>query len=275
MRDRAEAPADAARRPPAAALAEDGLVLVVDDDAELTAVVRGYLEEEGLAVTCAATAAEGAASAARRRPDLILLDLMLPDQSGLDLLQSLKRDAATRDIPVVVVSVVKDTVHGLTLGAAEYLVKPVERDDIVSTVRRLLDGASAGEPSVLVVDDEPDTAALIRDTLRTEGFRAVVAHDGHQALAAVRRKRPDLVILDIMMPDMSGFEVLEALGRDPSLNGLPVVVLTARGDEADAKRGLALGARRYMSKPFDVGDLIAEVRKHVGSSAPQGRRATL
>jgi chemosensory pili system protein ChpA (sensor histidine kinase/response regulator) len=78
-----------------------------------------------------------------------------------------------------------------------------------------------------------------------------------------------------MMPDMSGFEVLEALGRDASLAGLPVVVLTARGSEADARHGLSLGARRYMSKPFAVEELIAEVRKHVGSSAPQGRRASL
>ena len=140
----------------------------------------------------------------------------------------------------------------------------------MATVRRLLEGAR--EPSVLVVDDEPDAAEFVRDALRTEGFRAMVARDGRQALELVKRRRPDLVVLDIMMPEMSGFEVLEALRGDRTMAGLPVLVLTARGGKDDAARGLALGARRYMSKPVDVKDLIAEVRRHVaarpGGDAP-------
>jgi len=86
-----------------------------------------------------------------------------------------------------------------------------------------------------------------------------------------RRQRPDLVILDIMMPEMSGFEVLEALGRDKATAAIPVLVLTARGDERDVRRGLELGAKRYMSKPFDLRALIAEVRRHLGTPAPEGQ----
>ncbi|PYQ47929.1 MAG: hypothetical protein DMF78_22515, partial [Acidobacteria bacterium] len=255
--------------------AEEGLVLVVDDDADVVRLVRGYLEDDGLAVLSASTAAEGAALAADRHPDVILLDLLLPDQSGLELLQTLKRDPSTARIPVLVVSIMNDTVKGLTMGAADYLVKPVERGAMVAAVRRLLDGG-AREPVVLVVDDEHDTAELIRDTLRTEGLRTQVAHHGRQALELIARKKPDLVILDIMMPEMSGFEVLEALARDEGTSGIPVLVLTARGDESDARRGLELGARRYMSKPFDVRALIAEVRRHLGPEAPESqRRASL
>jgi DNA-binding response OmpR family regulator len=121
---------------------------------------------------------------------------------------------------------------------------------------------------VLIVDDEPDTVELIRDTLRSEGFRTQTAHNGRQALEVIGRKRPDLVILDIMMPELSGFEVLEALRKETSTASIPVLVLTARGEESDARRGLALGARRYMSKPFDVGALIAEVRRHLGERLP-------
>jgi DNA-binding response OmpR family regulator len=113
---------------------------------------------------------------------------------------------------------------------------------------------------------------MIRDTLRKEGFRALVAHDGRKGLEVIAARRPDLVILDIMMPEMGGFEVLEALRRDPVLARIPVLVLTARGDEAHVQRGLDLGARRYMSKPFDVGDLMAEVRKHIGNPAPRAER---
>jgi signal transduction histidine kinase/DNA-binding response OmpR family regulator len=255
--------------------AEEGLVLVVDDDPAVSRTIRSYLEDEGLAVLSASTGAEGASLAADRHPDLILLDLLLPDQSGLELLQVLKREPATARIPVLVISIMNDAVKGLTMGAADYLVKPVDRAAVVASVRRLLDGQQGHEPTVLVVDDEHDTAELIRDTLRGEGLRTQVAHHGRQALELIARKRPDLVILDIMMPEMTGFEVLEALARDQTTSAIPVLVLTARGDESDARRGLALGAKRYMSKPFDLRALIAEVRRHLGTQAPESRRASL
>jgi signal transduction histidine kinase/DNA-binding response OmpR family regulator len=273
LAERAEAAAAPAGRP--ADRPEEGLVLIVDDDPEVVRSVRSYLEDEGLAVLSASTAAEGASLAADRHPDVILLDLLLPDQSGLELLQVLKRDRATARIPVLVISIMNDAVKGLTMGAADYLVKPVDKPAVVSAVRRLLDGQGAHEPTVLVVDDEHDTAELIRDTLRGEGLRTQVAHHGRQALELIARKRPDLVILDIMMPEMSGFEVLEALARDEKTAAIPVLVLTARGDESDARRGLALGAKRYMSKPFDLRALIAEVRRHLGGPAAEGRRASL
>jgi signal transduction histidine kinase/DNA-binding response OmpR family regulator len=241
----------------------EALVLVVDDDPEMQRLTRSCLEGEGFAVVTARSAQEGAAVAARRRPDLILLDLLLPDRSGLELLQSLKADAATRDIPVLVVSITQDSVQALSLGAAEYLTKPVDGQAIVPMVRRLLDGSLHGA-SVLVVDDEADTADFIRDTLRSEGLRVVVARDGRQALDVLQRRRPDLVLLDIMLPELSGFEVLERIARSPALAGTPVIVLTGRGDVADAKRSLALGARCHLIKPFDVRDLIAEVMKQVG-----------
>jgi signal transduction histidine kinase/DNA-binding response OmpR family regulator len=272
--ERAEPVADRAAAPPAAARREaaESLVLVVDDDPDMVAQIQGSLEEEGLAVISAGTAAEGASLAADRHPDLILLDLLLPDQSGLELLQVLKRQPGTQHIPVMVVSVMNDSLKGLTLGASGYLVKPVQKDELLSTVRRLLEGTSGRRPTVLVVDDERDTAELIRETLRHEGLRPLVAHDGREALEQIARRRPDVVILDIMMPEMSGFEVLEALHRDRNLSRIPVLVLTARGDEEDARRGMALGARRYMSKPFDVGDLVAEVRRHLGPPVPEEER---
>jgi DNA-binding response OmpR family regulator len=127
-----------------------------------------------------------------------------------------------------------------------------------------------------VVDDEPDGAELIRDTLRAEGLRTLVAHHARQAIELIARKRPDLIVLDLMMPDMSGFEVLEALGRDPATATIPVLVLTPRGDGGDAPRGLALGPRRSMNKAFDVQALIAEVRRHLGGREGEGaRRAVL
>jgi DNA-binding response OmpR family regulator len=255
---------------------EEALVLVVDDDTDVLAFTRLCLEREGFAVVTATTAHDGASMAARRRPDVILLDLLLPDRSGLDLLKSLKADPATASIPVLVVSITHDSVKALSLGAAECLSKPVSAETVVGTVRRLLED-NHGEATVLVVDDETDTVDFIRDTLKGEGFRVLVAHDGRQALEALRRRTPDLVLLDLMMPELSGFEVLEALARDPKTSGIPVAVLTARGGDGDQQRGLALGARRYMNKPFDVRDLIAEVQRQVGarSGEEKGGRAAL
>ncbi len=247
-----------------------GLVLVVDDDPEVLKRMRNDLEAERFIVLTAATAAEGAELAARRKPNVILLDLLLPDRSGLDLLRSLKDDAATRDIPVLVVSVANDSPRALSLGAAECLLKPVDRQSIVTRVHRLLNGAAGAQPTILVVDDEPDTVDFLRDTLKAEGFQIVVAYDGREALDVMARRRPDLVLLDVMMPELSGFEVLEAMGRNEATAGIPVVVLTARGDDVDAQRGMALGARRYMSKPFDVRALVAEVRRHVGDGPGGG-----
>ncbi|MBI3932891.1 MAG: response regulator [Acidobacteria bacterium] len=244
-----------------------GVVLVVDDEPDFLRVMRTYLEEEGFSVLTAMTAGEGAEIASRRHPDVILLDLLLPDRSGLDLLRSLKEDPGTRGIPVLVVSIANDSPKALSLGAAECLMKPVDRLSIVSRVKRLLNGSAGREPTVLVVDDETDTVDFIRDTLRTEGFRVLVAYDGRQALDVMARQRPDLILLDIMMPELSGFEVLEAMGRNEATAGIPVVVLTARGDDVDAQKGLALGARKYMSKPFEVRALITEVRRHIGATA--------
>jgi signal transduction histidine kinase/DNA-binding response OmpR family regulator len=251
---------------------EEGLVLVVDDDPEIQRLVRAYLEEEGLAVVSATTAAAARTLALERHPDVILLDLFLPDGNGLDLLPALKADPATHSIPVLVISIMRDAVKALSLGAAEHMAKPLQRDRLVAAVRGFLSGIEAEEPTVLVVDDEPDTAELVRDTLRHEGLHTVVAYDGRQALEVVERKRPDLVILDIMMPELSGFEVLEALGRRTDTAGIPVLILSGRGDDEDVRRALSLGARRYMSKPFAVRELIAEVRRHLGRVRAEGAR---
>jgi DNA-binding response OmpR family regulator/two-component sensor histidine kinase len=265
-------PADAAERP--RDRGEAPLVLVVDDEPEVVRAIRGYLEDEGLAVIAAATAASAARVALERRPDLILLDLMLPDRGVLE--RALSADPAASRIPVLVLSARSETVQGLTQGVSESLVRPFDRRQIVAAVTRLLDGVAEREPVVLVVDDERDAAEPIGETLRAEGFHTLVAHQARQALDIIARKRPDLVILDLMMPDMSGFEVLESLGRDPATATIPALVLTDGGGPPEARRGLALGPRRSMDNPFDAGALVAEVRRHLGRREREGaRRAAL
>ncbi len=248
-------------RPP---LPVEGVVLVVDDDPAFRETMQAQLEAEGFQVLTAATAGEGRELARRRRPDAIVLDVLLPDQDGLDLLRELKQGPETAGIPVLIVSVSESGLRAFTLGAAEWLRKPLDRSEVAATLRRLVNGRGSEEPLVLVADDEPDTADLIRDALRAEGFRVTVARDGQEALEALEQRRPDVMLLDIMMPRLSGFEVLEAVGRSPRLRGLPVVILSARSDDSDRQRGLELGARRILCKPFDVRSLVAEIRQQAG-----------
>jgi signal transduction histidine kinase/CheY-like chemotaxis protein len=272
LAERAEA---AAAAPRTEERTEEGPVLVVADDPEIVRAIRSSLEDEGRAVLVASTGPEAAALAVGRHPDLILLDLFLPAQGGLELLQVLRREPATSLIPVVAIANTSGTLRGTTLGPAAYLSKPFDQSAVAAAVRHLLDGSGGREQTVLVVDDEHDTAELIRDTLRTEGLRTQVAPAGRQAVDLIARKRPDLVVLDLMMPDMTAFEVLEALRRDPDASAVPVLVLTARGNDGEARRELAKGPRRPPGRPFDLRALTAEVRRHLGTQAPESRRASL
>jgi CheY-like chemotaxis protein len=124
--------------------------------------------------------------------------------------------------------------------------------------------------TILIADDDPDVLELVRLSLRRLQHELVLAHDGAEALETVRRVRPALAILDVTMPEMDGFEVLEAIRADPTLKSTRIFILTARARQAEKERGLALGAERYISKPFKPRELRAEVDAALGPSAPSG-----
>ncbi len=248
---------------------ESPCVLIVEDDPVVQRLARAELSAQGFSVLSAFTADDGARLAADESPDLVLLDVVLPDRSGLDLLHALKARPATAGIPVLVLSATDEHTRARSLGAADFLRKPLPPGTLVEHVRRLLEISPGAAGTILVVDDEPDTVDLLRVTLSEEGFRVLSASDGHEALALLEREVPSLILLDMMMPGLSGFDVLEALGRDHEKARIPVVVLSARGDEASMRRGLALGARRYISKPFELRALVAEVRRQLAAGAPE------
>lgn len=240
------------------------LILVVDDDDDVQRFARATLEAHGFGVLSAFTSEEGATLAARQRPDLVLLDLMLPDRSGLDVLQALKSNRETADLPVIVLSATHERTRALALGAADYLRKPIQPEVLMGLVQRVLKGPRADNRlTILVVDDEADTVALLREALSAEGWCVLTAQDGREALASIERQQPDLILLDMLIPGPSGFDVLAILGRSPTTARIPVVVLSARGDDISVRQGLALGARKYLSKPFDMRELLAEVRRQL------------
>ncbi len=252
--DAAPAPdAVAAARPrperPAAALAGDGgdpIVLAIDDDPVALDLIRRALEKEGVRVVTATGGEAGLRLAAELRPAVITLDLLMAEMDGWTVLDRLKAEPALADIPVVVVTILDAQRKALTLGAADFLSKPVDRARLAAVLARHRgDGA---HPEVLVVDDDAAARELLRSALERDGWRVSEAADGKAALERIAGERPALVLLDLMMPEMDGFEFLEALRAAPGREDVPVVVLTAKDLSAADRERLAGSAMRIVQK---------------------------
>ena len=205
------------------------LVLIVEDAEPARELLVHYLESESYDVVCTGSGGEAIEQAVRLSPDAITLDLLLPDGNGFATLNRLKMDPATEHIPIVVVSVLDDERGmGLALGAAEYLTKPVEKEMLLAGLRKHVPMASRGAAKVLVVDDDTETRYLLAEILDTEGYVSLLATSGAEAFDILGRVRPAAILLDLLMPGMDGFELLNRIKEDRSLRSLPVLVLTAK-----------------------------------------------
>jgi signal transduction histidine kinase/CheY-like chemotaxis protein len=242
-------------------------VLVIDDDLELLRVAKASLESGGYTVITATTGAEGTRIAARRLPDVILLDVMLPDRSGLTVLETLKAEPATRHIPVLVVSISGDGIHALSLGAAEWLRKPVQAEPLAATLRRLVGDPRSPTPTALLLDDEQRSIALVSGILHAEGFQTIQADNAWDAIATLDRAKPDVVILDLIRPELQGFELLDALRRSPTTAAVPIIVLATTADD-EASRRMALEGLRRLGRIADLRALVTEVHRRAERRAP-------
>ena len=199
-------------------------ILVVDDEPDIAGLIRRYLERGGYQVLVAHDARTALETARQERPDLMTLDVNLPDFDGFTLLEWLKADPATAQIPVIMLSVLEDAGRGLLMGAVDYLHKPIDESTLLSHVGSIVRGTP--EPQVvLVADDEEDIRSLIAGLLRRAGHQVLEAADGEQALQAARAELP-LPLLDIRMPRLDGLGVLRALRDDEATRNLPVVMMT-------------------------------------------------
>jgi adenylate cyclase len=254
-----------------------GTVLVIDDDAMARDLVARFLEKEGLQVIAAADGASGLAAARERHPDVITLDVMMPGMDGWAVLTALKSDGATAEIPVVMLSVVDEKNLGFALGASEFLTKPIDRDRLARVLQKYGRHGEGGPQRrrVLVVEDDPQARAVLRRAMEGEGWDVMEAAHGREALERVRGPVPDLVLLDLMMPEMNGFEFLEAVRKHESWRAVPVVVITAKDLTDEDRRRLNGGVERVVAKGgLGLEALAAAVRDHVAhrvDSAGVGR----
>jgi DNA-binding response OmpR family regulator len=236
------------------------LIEIVDDDRDILRLLKMYLEDEGFRAVTAENATKGLVLARELHPDAIILDVLLPDQDGFLLLETLKSNPDTESIPVVILSIMKEKLKGIQMGAADYLIKPVGHSLLKATLQKIL-SKSDRQKTILIVDDEEDTLNLLRDRLTEEGFHTIEASSGREAIAKAAESNPDLILLDIMMPEVTGWEVMEKLQQQEDTASIPIVVLSAASSEADRQRGYKMGIKCYLTKPFEMKELILELKK--------------
>jgi len=225
-------------------------VLIVEDDPSAVRLLHAYLEPEGYRVRVAPDGEQALLDVRIERPAAILLDVLLPGMDGWEVLRRLKADPELRSIPVVIITVVDEKEVGLALGAVDYLVKPIDRDALIACLERL--GLTATVRSrivrILAVDDEPAALDMLTETLGPAGFDIVRAEGGMAAISMARAERPDLVICDLVMPDLDGFGVVAALKADPATAAIPIIILTGHHLTAADKKRLNGKVLRIVSK---------------------------
>ncbi|MBN1137431.1 MAG: GAF domain-containing protein [Anaerolineae bacterium] len=255
-----EATVLAARRPK---------ILVVEDDREVALLLRRQLEVEGYNVLLAGSGQDALWLAREEQPQLITLDIMLPDLDGFVVLEQLKDHPVTAPIPVIIVSMLGEVDKGYALGAVDYVVKPFDEEQLLASIRQVLDparkedGAEPARNDLLVVDDEPDIIAFLEQALSAHGYQVRSASNGHEALERVRESMPDLILLDLRMPVMDGYEVIRQLKGDEATIGIPIIVITASpvDKERDRVQVLGMGVTQYMAKPLSVETIVAEIKR--------------
>ncbi|HEV8443014.1 MAG TPA: response regulator, partial [Steroidobacteraceae bacterium] len=227
---------------------DDSVVLIVEDDVHYARVMMAAAKQRGFKVLVAQRGADALALAREHRPTAISLDIFLPDMLGWTVLSQLKQDPATRHIPVQIVTLDEDRNHGLARGAFAYVSKPVSADNLENAFARIKDYSSPRRKRLLVVEDDEAERRSVAELLGHEDIEIAAADSGQAALAQLRESPVDCVVLDLKLPDMSGFEVLEEIRDDAALCDVPVVVFTGRELSADEDARLRTMARSVVVK---------------------------
>jgi signal transduction histidine kinase/DNA-binding response OmpR family regulator/putative methionine-R-sulfoxide reductase with GAF domain len=241
------------------------LVLCIEDDEGVITLFRRYLSKRGYQVVGLTDPTRALEEAKRLRPHAITLDVMMPDRNGWQVIQELKADPETRLIPVIICSIVAERDRGMSLGASDYLVKPVVEQDLLAALDRL--NREAGRHLVLVVDDQPAHRKLLRRMIENQdGYEVVEAGGGQEAIDMLTQIHPQLITLDLMMPGMDGFDVLESIKSEEETRSIPIVVITAKELTDDDYERLnhsveALIQKGPMKREELLADLAAALKK--------------
>ncbi|MBI3163385.1 MAG: GAF domain-containing protein [Chloroflexi bacterium] len=240
------------------------LILVIDDDPDAVYLLQENLTHEEYTIVGVQSGDEGQQKARELNPDAILLDILMPDKDGWQVLHDLKSDPATTNIPIILLTIVDKKALGMRLGAAAYLLKPLNPAEVLETLRKVIKQKERERINILAVDDDPHIADLLRQQLPESEFRLASALDGVAGLEAVEADRPDVILLDIMMPRLDGFGVIQKLRENPSTRELPVIVISVKELTEDESRMLKESVSLVMRKQgFDGAQLAQEIKKAI------------
>jgi len=239
-------------------------VLCVDDDEGVITLFRRYLSKQGYRVIGLTESTTVMEVAQRIQPFAITLDVMMPKKDGWQVIQELKSDPKTQDIPVIMCSIVSDKDQGISLGASGYLVKPIMEKELLAALERL--DRNKDHHRVLVVDDHADDRSLLRRMIESqEGYEVIEAVSGQEAIVLVQQVRPDVIILDLMMPDVDGFAVLESVKANEATRSIPVIVVTAKTLTREERDILNRGVESLLQKGIlEPEALLADIATALG-----------
>jgi signal transduction histidine kinase/DNA-binding response OmpR family regulator len=239
-------------------------VLVIDDDPMVHDLMHRFLDKEGLRMAAALSGEEGVRLAKALRPAVITLDVLMPGMDGWSVLTTLKANPDLADIPVIILTIVDDKNLGYALGASDYLTKPIDRDRLLAILKKYR--CEVRPCPVLVVEDDAATRELLRRMLEKEGWLVSEAEHGRAALERVAETQPDLILLDLMMPEMDGFQFIEELRKQEAWRSIPIIVVTAKDlTEADRLRLNGYVEKILQKTTYSRESLLTEVRDLVAS----------
>jgi CheY-like chemotaxis protein len=203
------------------------LVLIVDNEGPARELLARYLEPE-YRIAMAESGVEAVRKAQQLRPDAITLDLLMPGGSGFEALVALRKAPETASIPVIILSILNQKRVGFALGAADYLIKPVHKSELLEAVRKHVSPPADDDTTILLVDDDPKALELLEQTLRSVGYETQSVRSGQRALEVLSNKVVGAVLLDLLMPEMDGFQVIRHVRQEPALKELPILVMTGK-----------------------------------------------
>lgn len=246
-------------------------VLVVEDNELNLKLARNLLEIGKYKALCCGNAADGIRLANEHIPDLILMDIQLPDMDGLSATRQLKNNPKTREIPVVALTAYameKDKALALEAGCVDHISKPIDTKKFIPMISKYFSEGkresykpkSKGKPFVLIVDDDTKNVKFLDTLLSIEGLHTDSACDGTEAIEKAHKCLPDMILLDIMMPGINGYEVTRILKNDPETSNIPIILVTSLDSVEDKIRGMEVGADEFLNKPINKTELVARVR---------------
>ena len=241
---------------------KEEIVLIIDDDPLICELMQRNLEGGGIATRTAHDGIEGLRMARELQPSAIVLDVLMPVIDGWAVLATLKTDPLTSKIPVIMASVLDERQRGLTMGADDYVSKPVTRELMAQLLQKHLDGREAGR--LLVVEDDPDLRSRLCRSLRQQGWEVIESGDGAEALELIRERQPDLVLLDLLLPTLDGFEIVEEMMKDSQMRLIPVVVMTSGTFDDQVRSRLDGHVEQVLQKgTYDRKELLRSIRSLV------------